>query len=88
MAVQPMRPYAVRALRRGAIHGGSGRSCAAFSCGILAAVRRAWFHVKDVTYLDMLEDGGWASLGEQESLAVLIAASNIGAERKPVVLGG
>ncbi len=85
MAVQAMRPYAVRALRerrdprwfRSVLHGVQHA---------WPRVRRAWSHVKDITYLDMLEDGGWASLGEQESLAVLIAASNMGTEKKPVLL--
>lgn len=87
MAVQAMRPYAVRALRdrrdprwfRSVLHG-------VRLWHPWPRIRRAWSHIKDITYLDMLEDAAWANLGEQEPLAVLIAASNIGIEKKPVLL--
>jgi hypothetical protein len=83
MAVQAMRSYAIRALR-------DRRDPRWFRSVLRGAqlwhpwprVRRAWSHIKKIGYLDALDDASWAELGLQESLAILIAASNIGIEKK------
>ena len=87
MAVPTMRPHAVKALR--------DRRDPRWFRRVLRGVqlwhpwprvRRAWSHIKDMAYMDGLDDAGWAHMGTQESLPVLIAASNLGPEKKSVML--
>jgi hypothetical protein len=50
-------------------------------------VRRSWIYIKDIACLATLAEENWAVLGQGPALPILIAASNIGVERKGALLG-
>ncbi len=87
MAVPQMRPRAVKAL--------SERRDPQWFRAVLAGVRlwhpwpkvrRAWGHVKDITFLYTLDEAGWTAMGFDASLPILIASISPGHERKGMLM--
>ena len=73
-----------RAARSQVVPGGPAR------CGPVASVAAGPPDVElhqDIACLASLDDEGWAALGDEPVLPILITASNVGAERKASLLG-